>query len=346
MQKAIAILAIETSCDETAAAVVENGRLVCSNEVYSQIEIHREYGGVVPEIASRSHVEKLPVIVPEAVKAAGGADRIDAVAVTYGPGLVGALLTGVSYAKALAYAWGKPLVAVNHIAGHICANYISHPELEPPFLCLVVSGGHTQIVLAKDYTTYEILGGTRDDAAGEAIDKVARVLGLAYPGGPNLEALAQKGNEDAYRFPKSFRGQTHLDFSFSGLKTAVINLLHKAEQKGEAYCREDVAASFLKTVCDTLADNTFEALRRTGAAMPLAVAGGVSANAQLRAIFDERAKAAGVQLYFPERHYCTDNAAMIASAAYFAYEAGERAGLALNAQPVAELAGYGGGRCG
>ena len=334
----VSILAIETSCDETAAAVVSDGRGILSNEIFSQTEIHKVYGGVVPEIASRSHVEKLPVIVPQAIQAAGGKKAIDAIAVTYGPGLVGALLTGVSYAKALAYAWNKPLVPVHHIAGHICANYLSHAELEPPFICLVISGGHTEIVRVSDYTTYETLGSTRDDAAGEAIDKVARLLGLEYPGGPNLQELALKGNPLAYKLPISFRGEDHLDFSFSGLKTAVINMLHRFDQKKEAYKKEDVAASFLKTVADTLTEKTFIALHRSGC-KKLALAGGVSANTQIRTAFEEMAKTEQVEIYMPEIKYCTDNAAMIASAAYFYYQKGARAALDLNARPVEELGG-------
>ena len=330
------ILAIETSCDETAAAVVKDGREVVSRSLYTQIEIHKEYGGVVPEIASRNHVKKLPQVVETAVREAGGWERIDALAVTNGPGLVGALLTGVSYAKGLAYVLKKPLVPVHHIAGHICANYVSHPELEPPFLCLVASGGHTQIVWAKDYTEYETLGRTRDDAAGEAIDKVARVLGLPYPGGPNLQELAKRGDEEKYRFPHSFRGETHLDFSFSGLKTAVINMLHRFGQAGEPYKKEDVAASFLKNVADTLVKNTFEAARRTHAGI-VAVAGGVSANEQIRAAFEKKAEEEGIRLYFPEPEYCTDNAVMIASCAYYEYLKGARAGLDLNAEPVMDL---------
>ncbi len=332
----IRILAIETSCDETAAAVVKNGREVVSESLYTQIDIHKVYGGVVPEIASRNHVVKLPQVIQAAIDGAGGMEKIDAIAVTNGPGLVGALLAGVSYAKGLAYATQKPLIPVHHIAGHICANYISHPELRAPFLCLVVSGGHTQIVWAQDETTYETLGRTRDDAAGEAIDKVARVLGLPYPGGPNLQELAKQGDENKYRFPHSFSGQDHLDFSFSGVKTAVINLLHGFEQKGEEYDKADIAASFLKNVADTLVKNTFEAARRMDAKI-LAVAGGVSANEQVRAAFEKKAAETGIALYFPELKYCTDNAAMIASCAYFEYEKGKRAGLNLNAQPVMEL---------
>ncbi|MGI6154073.1 MAG: tRNA (adenosine(37)-N6)-threonylcarbamoyltransferase complex transferase subunit TsaD [Christensenellaceae bacterium] len=330
------ILAIETSCDETAAAVVKDGREVISEALFSQIDLHKEYGGVVPEIASRNHSIKLPVIVEKAVDGAGGIKNIDAVAVTYGPGLVGALLTGVSFAKGLAYTLGKPLVPVHHIAGHIAANYLSFPELSPPYVCLVVSGGHTQIVHVKEYAGFEILGKTRDDAAGEAIDKVARVLGEPYPGGPNLEKLAQKGADDVYAFPKSFKGESHLDFSFSGLKTAVINLLHKMDQTAEAYKKEDVAASFLKTVVEMLVQNTFIALERTGV-KTVTLAGGVAANAQLRQAFEKRAEHEKIGLYIPEMKYCTDNAAMIGSCAYYNYLDGKTAGLDLNAAPVLEL---------
>ncbi len=332
----IKMLAIETSCDETAAAVVEDGRRVLSQALYSQIDIHKEFGGVVPEIASRNHVKKLPQVVEAAISGIGGWDGVDAIAVTNGPGLVGALLTGVAYAKGLAYVLKKPLVPVHHIAGHICANYVCHPALKPPFLCLVASGGHTQIVWAKDYTEYETLGRTRDDAAGEAIDKVARVLGLPYPGGPNLQELAKSGDALKYSLPRSFRGETHLDFSFSGLKTAVINMLHRFDQTGEDFSKADVAASFLKNVADTLVANTFEAARRANTDI-VAVAGGVSANEQIRAAFERKAKEAGIRLYFPAMEYCTDNAVMIASCAYYEYLKGTRAGLDLNAEPVMEL---------
>ncbi len=331
----VAILAIETSCDETAAAVVVNGREVASNVLYSQIAIHAEYGGVVPELASRNHLEKLPYIVQEALGNAGcDLQNIDAVAVTQGPGLVGALLTGVSYAKALAYAANKPLIAVNHIEGHISANFITHKELVPPFICLVVSGGHTNIVKVADYGSYEPLGATRDDAAGEAFDKVARVLGLPYPGGPNLQKLAESGNKEAYVFPRPFRGETHLDFSFSGLKTAVINKIHTMEQKGEAYSRADIAASFQRAVAETLIKNTFEAARRENMKV-VALAGGVSANEYLRG---EAAGVAGYRLFLPDVAYCTDNAAMIASAAYYRLRRGcPAAGLDLNADPSLKL---------
>jgi len=333
-QKDLSILAIETSCDETSAAVVKNGREVLSNVVYSQIDVHREYGGVVPEIASRNHIPKLPEVVEQALP--GGFGGIDAIAVTAGPGLLGALLTGVSYAKALAFALKKPLVAVNHIEGHISANFITYLNLEPPFLCLVVSGGHTQIVLVEGYCAYRLIGQTRDDAAGEAVDKVARVLGLPYPGGPGLEALALGGDPKAYPMPISFRGEDHLDFSFSGPKTAAINLLHRMEQKGEAVNRADMAASFQASVIKMLADNTFEAARREGI-KKIALAGGVSANGALREAFLKRGQKAGTEIFMPDPAYCTDNAAMTASAAYYRFLRGERAGLDLNAHAVLPL---------
>lgn len=332
--KDLKILAIETSCDETSAAVVKNGREVLSSVVYSQIDVHREYGGVVPEIASRNHIPKLPEVVEEALP--DGFCGIDAVAVTAGPGLLGALLTGVSYAKALAFALKKPLVAVNHIEGHISANYITYLNLEPPFLCLVVSGGHTQIVWVSDYCAYRLLGQTRDDAAGEAVDKVARVIGLPYPGGPALEALAKDGDPGAYTMPVSFRGEDHLDFSFSGPKTAAINMLHRMEQRGERVNRADMAASFQASVVKMLTDNTFEAARREGATK-IALAGGVSANGALREAFLKRGEQAGIEIFLPDSAYCTDNAAMIGSAAYYRYARGERAGLDLNAHAVLPL---------
>ncbi len=324
------ILAIETSCDETAAAVVRRGRAVVGECVYSQIDIHREYGGVVPEIASRNHVLKLPYVVETALERANMDFKdMDAYAVTAGPGLVGALLTGVAYAKALAYANKKPLIAVNHIEGHICANYITHKELEPPFVCLVASGGHSHILLVKD-DGYELLGRTRDDAAGECFDKVARILGLPYPGGPNLEKLALSGNEDAYTFPVSFKGEKHLDFSFSGVKTAAVNLLHNLNQAGKDYNKADIAASFQKSVVGVLIKNTFEAAGRQGI-NKIAISGGVSANAYLKAKAHEAADKNGAKLYIPEFKYCTDNAAMIGCAAYYT---GKVAGLDLNATPA------------
>ena len=320
------ILAIETSCDETAAAVTQ-GRRVIGNAVYTQKE-HEKYGGVVPEIASRNHIVKLPYIVDEALHAAGAkfAD-IGAVAVTDGPGLIGALLVGVSYAKGLSYYLGCPLIPVHHIEGHICSLYISHPDLEPPFLCLVVSGGHSHIAVVEDYGHYRLLGKTRDDAVGEAFDKTARALGLKYPGGPNLERLAGEG-QPVYRYPRGFRSESHLDFTFSGLKTAVINHMHNMEQKGEAYSKADIAASFQTEAVAFLADNTFEAAARTGIKQ-VGIAGGVSANGALRAEFERRAQQVGISLYLPEMRYCTDNAAMIGCAASFAQECAEP--LRLNA---------------
>lgn len=329
--KDLTILAIETSCDETACALVKNGREVLKNEVFTQIDIHREYGGVVPEIASRNHVLKLPEVVGKCLN-----EHYDAIAVTQGPGLAGALICGVSYAKALAYAQHKPLIAVNHIEGHISANYISHPTLTPPFLCLVVSGGHTMIVLVEDFCTYTCLGQTRDDAAGEAIDKVSRVLGLPYPGGPALQKLAQGGSKKAYPMPRSFKGETHLDFSFSGPKTTVINMLHHLSQTGGGFNKSDMAASFLESIVSVLADNTFEAAHRCGV-KKIAVAGGVSANAQLREAFAARAQKEGAELFIPETKYCTDNAAMIGSAAYFRAMKGEYAAPDLNADPMLRL---------
>ncbi len=320
------ILAIETSCDETAAAITR-GRQVIASAVYTQPE-HQRYGGVVPEIASRNHIMKLPYIVDEALHQAGmGFADIEAVAVTDGPGLIGALLVGVSYAKALAYSLSLPLIPVHHIEGHICSLYISHPVLEPPFLCLVVSGGHTHIAVVEDYGRYRLLGKTRDDAVGEAFDKTARALGLGYPGGPLLERLAAQG-KPVYTYPRGFKGETHLDFTFSGLKTAVINHMHTMDQKGLPYNKADIACSFQTEAISFLADNTFEAAAREGIEK-IGIAGGVSSNGALRRAFAERAQRSGVKLYLPEPRYCTDNAAMIGCAAAFA--APSKAPLRLNA---------------
>ena len=330
------ILAIETSCDETGAAVVKNGRQVLSNVLYSQIDIHREFGGVVPEIASRNHLDKLPYMVKGALEKANMTlSQIDAIGVTQGPGLVGALLTGVSYAKGLALGAGKPLLPVNHMEGHISANYITHRELKPPFLCLIVSGGHTNIVMVHDYGVYETMGATRDDAAGEAFDKVARVLGLEYPGGPNLSRLAERGNDEKYALPKSFRGESHLDFSFSGIKTAVINLIHNLEQRGAEFKKADIAASFERAVTENLIDNTLEAARRAGAKQ-IVLAGGVSANKRLRRLAQERT-AGKYALYLPEPGLCTDNAAMIGAAAFYAMKRGVFGKLNMNADPSLAL---------
>lgn len=309
------VLAIETSCDETAAAITV-GRNVISSAVYTQ-EVHEKFGGVVPEIASRNHIVKMPYIIDDALHGANMEfSDIDAIAVTDGPGLIGALLVGVSYAKTLAYYLSLPLIPVHHIEGHICSLYISNHTLEPPFLCLVVSGGHTHIAVVEDYGKYRLLAKTRDDAVGEAFDKTARALGLGYPGGPKLEQLARQG-QPIYSYPRGFKGEKHLDFTFSGVKTAVINHMHNMEQKDEPYNKADVAASFQKEAISFLADNTFEAAAREGI-KKIGIAGGVSSNGALRQVFEERAKQKGISLYLPDKNYCTDNAAMIGCAASFA----------------------------
>ena len=336
MQKKVKILAIETSCDETAAAVVEDGRRVLSSAIYTQIPIHAEYGGVVPELASRNHVEKLPYVVEAALADAKvSMEEIDCFAVTQGPGLVGALLTGVSYAKALAFAANKPLIPVDHIEGHLSANYITYPELEPPFVCLIASGGHTHLVKTLDYGVYELLGQTRDDAAGEAFDKVARVLGMQYPGGPNLERLAREGEKEKYSFPRSLKGEDTLDFSFSGLKTYTINLVHRMEQAEENYRRADVAAGFQKAVIETLLQRTFLAAERLDMGS-VVLAGGVCANEALREAAVKRGQAAKIRVYLPDKRYCTDNAAMIGAAAYYRIP-NVCADLTLNADPSLEI---------
>lgn len=330
------ILSVESSCDETAIAVVRNGRELLANEIATQIDIHALYGGVVPEIASRSHVEALDALCDRALKTAGVTpDDIDAVAVTYGPGLVGALLTGVSWAKAYAWALDKPLIGVNHIEGHVSANYIAHPDLEPPFLCLVASGGHSHIVLVEEYGSYLLLGQTTDDAAGEAFDKAARALKIPYPGGPLLDKLAETGNDRAYTFPRPHTPGKY-DFSFSGLKTAVVNLTHNMEQQGKSYVPEDFAASFRKAVVDCLVEKTMLAARDTGA-KSVALAGGVAANRLLRREIESHAAVAGLRSYMPPLILCTDNAAMIGSAAFYRLMKGEMALLDLNAQPSLKL---------
>jgi len=327
------ILGIESSCDETAASVVKNGREVLSNVINTQIDLHKLYGGVVPEIASRKHIENIDTVIDEALTQANMSfDDIDAIAVTYGPGLVGALLVGVSSAKALSYALNKPLVPVHHIKGHISANFIAHPDLEPPFVCLVASGGHSHIVNVKNYTDYEVLGRTRDDAAGEAFDKIARVLGLGYPGGPLIDKLAKEGNPDAISFPRVKMDKNSLDFSFSGVKTAVINYLHKAEQKGEEINKADVAASFQNAVTDALCEHTIEGALRVGA-KTVALAGGVAANSDLRSKMEKMCQKHSIGVIYPPPVLCTDNAAMIASIGYYLYKDGVRAGLDLNAVP-------------
>lgn len=332
------ILGIESSCDETAAAVVKNGREVLSNVINTQIALHKVYGGVVPEIASRKHIEAIDAVIDEALEKAGVtlAD-ITAIAVTYGPGLVGALLVGVSAAKALAYACNKPLIPVHHIKGHIMANFIAHPDLEPPFVCLVASGGHSHIVNVKDYTQFEILGRTRDDAAGEAFDKIARVIGLGYPGGPLIDKLAKEGNPEAVKFPRVKMDNNSLDFSFSGVKTAVINYLHKLDQNGEKYDKADIAASFQAAVVDALCSHTLEAAVRADA-KTVALAGGVASNTALRAEMENRCGKKGINVLYPSPILCTDNAAMIACAGYYGYLNNDFADMTLNAVPSLPLA--------
>ncbi|WP_141722929.1 tRNA (adenosine(37)-N6)-threonylcarbamoyltransferase complex transferase subunit TsaD [Cellulosilyticum sp. I15G10I2] len=328
----IKVLAIETSCDETAAAVVQNGREVLSNIISTQIDLHEKYGGVVPEIASRMHVEKINLVINEALEAAEvSLDEIDVIGVTYGPGLVGALLVGVVAAKAIAFAKDKPLVPVHHIEGHIAANYIAHPELKPPFVCLVVSGGHTHLIMVKDYTSYEIIGRTRDDAAGEAYDKVARAIGLSYPGGPKVDKLAKEGNKDAIKFPRAMLDVGY-DFSFSGVKSAVLNYINGCNMKNETLNTEDVAAAFQSSVVDVLVTKSIQ-LAKEKQINKVALAGGVAANKGLRAAMLEACQDNGITLYYPEILLCTDNAAMIGCAAYYEYLDGKRAGMDLNAVP-------------
>ena len=363
MDKDVKILAIESSCDETAASVTENGREVLSNVIYSQIELHTLYGGVVPEIASRKHIEKIDHVIESALKEAGcGLDELDAVAVTYGPGLVGALLVGVAEAKAISYASGLPLVGVHHIEGHIAANYIEHKELEPPFICLVVSGGHTHLVIVRDYDSFEIIGRTHDDAAGEAFDKVARAVGLGYPGGPKIDKCAKNGRPDAVIFPRGHVGGSEYDFSFSGLKSAVLNYLNSCRMKqgldgNVIYSSKtgrpdfdpfeqvdpengitvaDVAASFQAAVVDVLVSHTVRAAHEYGFDR-IAMAGGVASNSALRAGMKAACEKEGFSLYYPSPLLCTDNAAMIGCAAYYEYLKGTRHGLDLNAVPGLKL---------
>lgn len=333
MTKDVLILAIETSCDETAAAVVKNGREVLSNIIFSQIELHKLYGGVVPEIASRKHIEKINQVIEEALVTAGVTlEELDAVGVTYGPGLVGALLVGVAEAKAISFAAGKPLVGVHHIEGHVSANYIENKELEPPFLCLIVSGGHTHLVLVKEYGTYEIIGKTRDDAAGEAFDKVARAIGLGYPGGPKIDKLAREGNKAAIAFPRAQIEGFPYDFSFSGLKSAVLNHINYCEMKKEEMNRADIAASFQEAVIDVLVTKTIQAAKDYGMKQ-VAIAGGVAANSSLLETMRNACEKNKLSFYHPSPVLCTDNAAMIGAAAYYEYCKGTRAGLELNAVP-------------
>ena len=329
----IKILAIESSCDETAAAVVLNGRSVLSNIIYSQIDLHTLYGGVVPEIASRKHIEKINPVIEAALREAGCTlSDIDAIAVTYGPGLVGPLLVGVAEAKAIAFATGLPLIGVHHIEGHICANFIEHEDLKPPFMSLVVSGGHTHLVNVRDYGEYEVIGRTRDDAAGEAFDKVARAIGLGYPGGPKIDAAAKSGNPDAILFPRAKVDDSEYDFSFSGLKSAVLNYINHAEMKGETVVKEDLAASFQKAVVDVLAEHAVMAIKRYDA-RDFALAGGVASNSALRKSVADACEREGVRFYCPSPVYCTDNAAMIGVSAYYEYLKKNFADYSLNAIP-------------
>ena len=335
------ILAIESSCDETAAAVIEDGKKILSNIVATQIEEHKKFGGVVPEIASRRHCENIVEVVDSALKEAGtDIDGVDAIAVTYAPGLIGALLVGVSFAKGLAMATGKPLIPVHHIAGHIAANYLGSAELEeplkPPYLCLVASGGHSHIIEVKDYTEFSVIGRTRNDAAGEAFDKAARVLGFPYPGGVHIDKAAQLGNADTYKLPHPKVNGSEYDFSFSGLKTAVINLAHNAEQKGEEIIKNDLAAAFQKTISEILVSKTIAAAKAYGY-KTVALAGGVSANSGIRSLLEKECKKNGIKLYMPPMFLCGDNAAMIGCQAYYDYLDGKRADMTLNAVATLSL---------
>jgi len=330
------ILSIESSCDETAAAVVRDGREILSNAVFSQIDIHKVYGGVVPEIASRCHIEKISVIVNEALTQSGlTADDIDAVAVTSAPGLIGALLVGLNFAKSWAYANKKPIVPVHHIRSHVAANYLSHPDLKPPFVAMIVSGGHSHIVHVKDYTDYEIIGRTRDDAAGEAFDKGARVMGLGYPGGVYMDKLAKDGDRKAIKFPRVSFDDNPYDFSFSGVKTAVVNFLHNAEQKGEKINKADVAASYSDAITDVLCDKFLAAAEALGE-NTLVIAGGVSANSMLREKLSARIKPTQ-KLYMPPLSLCGDNGAMVGAQGYYEFIAGNIAGTDLNAKATASI---------
>lgn len=333
MDKAITILSIESSCDETSAAIVRNGREVLSNIISSQIDVHKKFGGVVPEVASRKHLENISPVIDECLEAAGlTLEEVDAVAVTSGPGLVGALLIGLSTAKAIAYSRDIPLIGVNHIEGHIAANFIEHKQLEPPFVCLVASGGHSHIVNVLDYDSYEIMGQTRDDAAGEAFDKIARSIGLGYPGGPLVDKLAKSGNPGAIDFPRAYLEEGSFDFSFSGLKSAVLNYLNSRKMKNEEINTADVAASFQEAVVDVLSYKLIKAaaVKKSRYAV---LAGGVASNSRLREILRERGAEAGIEVLYPSPVLCTDNAAMIGCAAYYKYIKGHTSGLDLNAIP-------------
>ncbi|WP_285716062.1 tRNA (adenosine(37)-N6)-threonylcarbamoyltransferase complex transferase subunit TsaD [Pelosinus sp. IPA-1] len=330
-------LALETSCDETSAAVVADGRVILSNVISSQVPVHQKYGGVVPEIASRKHIENVIPVVDQALRDAGVTfNDISAIGVTYGPGLVGALLVGVSVAKALSFATGIPLVGVNHLEGHIFANFLAHTKLEPPFMALVVSGGHTSLVHVKGYNEFELLGQTRDDAAGEAFDKVARVMKLPYPGGPYIDRLALTGNPEAIAFPRALPGKDSFEFSFSGLKSAVLNYLNSAAQKEEEINKADVAASFQAAIVDVLISKSLQAATNCGVKQ-IVLAGGVAANSSLKAKMESACQKAGFSLYFPDIILCTDNAAMIACRAYYQHLVGDYADLHLNAKPSLKL---------
>lgn len=331
----VLILAMESSCDETAVAVVKNGRDVLSNVIDSQIKLHSEYGGVVPEIASRKHIERINQVTEKALAEAQiKLKDITAIAVTYGPGLVGALLVGVSFAKAVSFASGIPLIGIHHIEGHISANYIENKDLRPPFVCLVVSGGHSHLVIVRDYGGYEVIGRTRDDAAGEAFDKIARALGLGYPGGPAIDSVSREGNPEAIRFPRGKVDGAEFDFSFSGLKSAVLNTMNSSQMKGEEVKVADVAASFQRAVVDVLVERSMEAVRRYGFPA-FAIAGGVAANTSLREAFQAACEKERVAFYHPSPGLCTDNAAMIGVAGYHEFRKGVRSGYDLNA--VADL---------
>lgn len=333
------ILAFESTCDETAAAVVEDGRKILSNQIFSQADLHAVYGGVVPEIASRCHIESIAILAQKAIDEAGIARKdIDAVAVSYAPGLIGAVLVGVNFAKSAALALNVPLIPVHHIRGHIAANYLAYPELEPPFLCLAISGGNTLLALVRDYTDMQILGRTRDDAAGECFDKTARVLGLPYPGGRPMDELAQTGDDSRYSFPQSKIEGAPYDMSFSGLKTAVINLVHNAEQKGEVIDRPSLAASFTKAVSDSLVPRAMTAAQEYGCDR-LVIAGGVAANSRIRADFQKAAESRSLKLFIPPLKLCGDNAAMIGAQAYYEYLAGVTAGSELNAYATMDING-------
>lgn len=331
------LLGIESSCDETAAAIVEDGRQILSSVVASQIERHRVFGGVVPEIASRLHSEAITGVVQEALSQSGKQlSQIDGIAVTCAPGLIGALLVGVNFAKGLALSTGLPLVPVHHLRGHVASNYLTSPGLTPPFLCLVVSGGHSHIVAVEDYTRLRVLGRTRDDAAGEAFDKVARAIGLGYPGGPKIDKISKEGNPDAIHFPRAKVVESMYDFSFSGLKSAVLNYLNGCQMKGEKVNQADVAASFQRAVVDVLVEHSMAAVREYGFTK-FAIAGGVASNSSLREAFVEACKKEGIEFYDPSPVFCTDNAAMIGAAGYYEYQKGVRHGYDLNAVPNLKL---------